>query len=358
MSQDIRDFVPSSCDLLALGEPTHWEPAFGSVRNTLFGQLVERGFRSIALETDRVAALEVDDYVRDGVGSLYAVMRDGFSHDFGDFAANRALVEWMREYNQNRSPADRLAFHGFDTQTEIPCAPSPRRYLEYSRDYLGLDVDLASIAGDDERWSRAEAVLNPAESLGATPEAQRLRLLAHDMFAELHERAPELIAKTSRNEWTRATTHLTAGIGLLRYHNQAAQDIEQSKRYGVLGAVRDAIMAQNLRDIRSIEDRRGATFVFAHNFHLNRGSIVGSLLDYTFVAGSLGRSDALELGAPAADTYEGTLDPVLTTWGITEPPTTGRTRTDTDPRKGYFPLDQAVLDGADAILYIAGRHTR
>ena len=82
MSQDIATVVPPSCDLLALGEPTHWEPAFGTVRNLLFDQVVRLGFRSIALETDRVAALKVDDFVRDGVGDLDEVIVVEEKRDF------------------------------------------------------------------------------------------------------------------------------------------------------------------------------------------------------------------------------------------------------------------------------------
>ena len=134
------------------------------------------------------------------------------------------------------------------------------------------------------------------------------------MLTSLYARAPELIAATSRAEWFRARTHLTAGLGLLRYHRQSAQDLEQSARWTRLCATRDALMAQNLLDIRSIEAGRGATLVFAHNIHLQRnpshmrmggmeldwfgaGAIVASLVGerYTFVAGSLGRSDAIGL---------------------------------------------------------------
>ncbi|HEY4020690.1 MAG TPA: erythromycin esterase family protein, partial [Pseudonocardiaceae bacterium] len=136
MSQDIRDFVKPVNELLALGEPTHREPAFGWVRNELFAQLVEGGFRSIALEIDRVAAFVVDDFVREGVGSFDAVMRDGFSHGWGDLEPNRALVGWLRDYNRARPSHERVSFHGFDGQTENTTAPSPRRYLEHARDYL------------------------------------------------------------------------------------------------------------------------------------------------------------------------------------------------------------------------------
>ncbi|HKN51709.1 MAG TPA: erythromycin esterase family protein, partial [Amycolatopsis sp.] len=357
-------------ELLALGEPTHREPAFTEVRNELFLQLVEHGFRSIALETDRVATLMVNDFVQDGVGTLDAVMREGFSHNFGHIEGNRQLVAWMREYNEGRPVEERLTFHGFDASTETMSAPSPRRYLEYTRDYLGLDLDLANLTGDDERWSRTEAVVDPAMSPGDTPEAERLRVIADDMLTSLYARAPERIAATSRAEWFRAQTYLTAGLGLLRYHKQSARRLEQNARISLLGATRDALMAQNLLDIRALEARRGPTLVFAHNFHLQRslidmpqldlswvgaGAIVESLWGerYVFVAGSIGRSEGLQLGEPEPDTYEGVLQTQFSSWGVTKASAvSGRTRTDTTPMQAYFPLEQATLDAADAVLHI------
>jgi erythromycin esterase-like protein len=299
---DIGDFATKSCELLGLGEPTHLEPAFASARNDLFVQLVDRGFRSIALETDRVTALAVTDFAHDGVGNLDTVMSEGFSFGFGK-DANRQLVVWMREYNESRPPEERLAFHGFDAEMENMSAPSPRRYLEYARDYLELDLDIAALAGDDELWSRSEAILDPTMSIGATAEAEKLRTTADDMLVLLYARAPRLIAATSRADWFRAKTYLTAGLGLLRYHKQSAQRLDESARISGLLAARDALMAQNLLDIRDVEAERGPTLVFAHNLHLqlnlshmrmrdmdlewfSTGAILGSLLGerYTFVA--------------------------------------------------------------------------
>lgn len=365
MSHDIRDLVTPSVQLLAYGEPTHLAPAFALVRNELFAQLVDLGFRSIALETDRVAALAVNDYVQTGEGSLDAAMK-GFSHGFGDLDPNRQLVAWMREYNRNRPPADRLAFHGFDASTETMTAPSPRAYLEHARDYLGLDVDIAGLAGDDDRWSRTEAILDPAVSVGDTPEADALRAIADDMLTELYVRAPEL---TPRAGWHRARTHLVAGLGLLRYHKQSAQRIDETTRVTRMCATRDALMAQNLLDIRDLEPH--PTLAFAHNGHLQRtrssmdmgpmhiewhcaGAIVASLLGerYAVVAGSLGRCPSIGLDDPAPDTYEGHLRSRISGWGLTTTDLPGRTRTDTTPRQGYAPLHRTILDGVDAVLHV------
>jgi erythromycin esterase-like protein len=345
MSIDIADLVPSSCRMLALGEPTHWEPAFQQARNELFAQLVERGFSAIALETDRVAALVVDDFVRHGVGEFDAVMRAGFTHGFGEFEGNRQLVAWMREYNEGRPDEQRLRFYGCDTQTENTTAPSPRGYLEYARDYLKLDVDLA---GDDEPWIREEAILDAAQSPGNSDEARQLRTIADDLLTTLDAQTP-----VSREEWLRARTYLTAGIGLLRYHQQAAKPMDRASRIAGLMAKRDAIIARNLLDIRDIEAQRGPTLVHAHNVHLQpdhpsntpigdcavswiaAGQIVAALLheQYVFIASGLVSGTGWWLSTDVAA--------VVTPEGAALP-------------HGYVPVTTAVVDGAVAALCVSG----
>ncbi|WP_166350837.1 erythromycin esterase family protein [Phytoactinopolyspora limicola] len=356
MTADIRDVVNTAPDVVGLGEPTHREPAFGHVRNEVFAQLVDRGFRSIALETDRVAALAVNDFVQGGAGTLDAVMRDGFTHGFGAFPANRQLIAWMREYNADRAAGERLAFHGIDAPLEFTAA-SPRRDLEYAGHYLGVDLDLAGLVGDDEQWSSAEAVMDPAQSPGDTPAAHRLRAIADDMFTLLYAHAPELIAASSRADWQRAKAHLISALGLLRYHRQAAQRIGDSARWSGLSGVRDALMAQNLLDIREIEAGRGPTLAFAHNLHLQRtpshmsmagmditwsgaGAVVGALLEnrYTFIAGSPRDDDKLRSTETELDTNDG-LAPGEFTWCLRAADVASQ-------------LDQATLEGADAVLHI------
>ena len=322
MRDDIRELATGACELLAVGEPAHptQDASFGPVRNELFASLVRLGYRSIALETDRVAALAVDDFVRDGVGSLDAVMNEGFSHGFGAVDANRQLVGGMREYNEARPDEERLSFYGFDAPTESTSAPSPRSYLEHTLDYLGDELDLAQLLGPDERWSRQEAILDSARSIGATAQAIRLRAIADDLLTRLYARAPELIAATSRAAWHRARIHAAAALGLLRYHQQAAQQTDETSRISGLLAVRDAIMAQNLLDIRELEDRRGRTLVCAQNAHLQRnrstlqiggmtltwhsaGAIVDSLIGdrYAVVISTLDPTGLDRVTAEAAD---------------------------------------------------------
>lgn len=122
MSQDIQDLVAVSGDLLAFGEPTHREPAFALVRNELLARLVGHGFRSVALEIDRVAALVVDDHVREGTGSLDEVMREGFSHGWGA-GAQPAL--WSRGCAGTTRAGRRTSGWPSTASTRRPRTPAP-----------------------------------------------------------------------------------------------------------------------------------------------------------------------------------------------------------------------------------------
>src|SRR5690242_10727976 len=63
--------LPTRPRLLGLGEPMHGVEAFPQLRNKAFQHLVAHdGYRSIAIETDCLAALTVDAFVADGKGEL------------------------------------------------------------------------------------------------------------------------------------------------------------------------------------------------------------------------------------------------------------------------------------------------
>ncbi|MEU5909315.1 DUF6194 family protein [Micromonospora sp. NPDC047527] len=354
--------------LLALGEPTHGESAFLQIRNEAFAQLTESGYRSIAVESDRAAGLIADAFVQGDIGvTLDRALTEGFSHGLGSAPANRDLLLWMREWNSGRPAAERLTFHGFDAPLEMDHAPSPRRHLAQVCDYLGSGrfAEIDGLIGDDARWSDPAAIWEPGRSVGRSADAQRLRVIADDLLTEMYLRAPR------RPEgWPAANVAATSAVALLRYHAEAAAPLAREERFARLAQVRDALMAENLLAIRAAEAHRGPTLAFAHNRHLQRnpstmtvagtdqpwfgaGAIVGALLGdrYAVLVGSLGASPALGIDAPAASTYEGTLQ------RLTHLPRYVRAA-DVEPAEKrshdyrYFPLDEATIAHADGVLHI------
>lgn len=329
--------LPARPRLLALGEPTHGEDVLLELRNDLFRQLVEREhYRIIAIESDCMMGLVVDDYVMAGAGAgtgpgaLDEVMERGFSHGFGESAANRELVRWMRAFNEGRLASDRLRFAGFDGPLEITGAASPRQALTALHAYLAAHVDagllpcaaetLDRLVGADDQWTNPAAMMDPSQSVGQTPEAAELRLFADHLVALLDTHTPHLIAATSRDDWHRARLYGRTATGLLRYHFWMA-DTSPSRMTQLLGG-RAAMMAANLLALAE----QGPALVYAHNGHLQRdkssmqmgdmalewwsaGAIVGAHLGegYGFIATALGTIRHRGVDAPPPDTLEGLL---------------------------------------------------
>ena len=383
--------------LLGLGEPMHGEEEFPRLRNRAFRHLVDReGYRSVAIESDCLAALKVDAYVAGGEDSLDAVMEGGFSHGFGGSGANRELVAWMREHNRDRPPADRLRFYGFDAPTEITGAASPREALTALHGYLAahLEADLLpcsletieGLVGDDGRWTDPAAAMDPSRSIGASPEARELRLLADDLLAALTSESPRLIAAASEEDWWRACLHGRTAAGLLRYHAAMADGSgPRAAQISRLMARRDAMMCANLQAIATREARRGPTLLFARNGHLQKGrsgwqlpvgwgggtvswwsagAIAGARMGdrYAFLTSGLGSAAEQGLGTPSPDTLEGTLYAVVEDRCIFDSKRLAETvrgrspkltpRTDASTNRGYAALDPDRLDGTDGVVFI------
>ncbi|WP_420123931.1 erythromycin esterase family protein [Nakamurella sp.] len=358
--------------LLALGEPTHGIAAFPAVRNEMLATLVERGFRSIALETDLFAATVVDDYVAGGSGDLDEVLATGFSHGFGNLPGNRELVQWLRRFNAGREPADRIRFHGFDAPLETAAAPSPRRFLLAVRDALppgqrpGSAAGLDTLLGDDAEWANPAAMGEPAASIGGSVRVRDLRIVADDLASALHRAGPGLASDPDRDD--DAAAHARTALGLLRYH--AAMARPGPDRIGTLLSLRSEMMADNLLAVVDRERDRGPTLVFAHNVHLQRAPSEMSFgaEDTTWwsagamVARTLGPRYAVVLtdAAPAADP--------ATFPGVLAAATTRRTLFPTaalraalplaiEPGEpilpGHIPVRPADLAGADALIFVA-----
>ncbi|MGV9245472.1 erythromycin esterase family protein [Streptomyces sp. NPDC003710] len=378
----VMGLLPGRPRLLALGEPTHGEDVLLDLRNDLFRQLVEQErYRTITIESDCMMGLVVDDYVTSGAGTLDEAMARGFSHGFGASAANRELVRWMRAYNDGRPMSERLRFAGFDGPLEITGAASPRQALTGLHTYLTAWVDadllpctaetLDRLLGADDRWTNPDAMMDPSRSVGRTPEAKQLRLLADDLVALLDTQTPHLVAASSRDDWDRAHMYGRTATGLLRYHFWMA-DTSPSRMARLLG-VRASMMAANLLAVAE----QGPALVHAHNGHLQRhksrmqmgglplewwsaGAIVSAQLGegYAFMATALGTIRHHGVETPPADTIEGLLHALPEDRYVVDPRRLAAILGDVTPAPrvspwfGYSPLDPAHLAGNDGIVFV------
>ncbi|WP_309116230.1 erythromycin esterase family protein [Saccharothrix sp.] len=357
--------------VLALGEPTHGIEAFPLLRNELLAHLVDRGFRSIALEIDFFAASLVDDHVNGGTTDIDTVLDTGFSHRFGHVPGNRQLVEWLRAHNADRPPHDRVHFYGFDAPLETAAAPSPRHALSAVLDHLPPALhpaqDLDALLGDDADWTNPEAMYDPTKSIGAEDRVAALRIVADDLASALRRAAPTLRPADAESH-DLAVAHARTAQGLLRYH--AAMASPSPDRIATLLSVRAEMMADNLLTIVDREQHRGPTLVFAHNVHLLRTTSTMEFGPHAATWSSAGALVALTLGERYAvvvtdanpRSEPGTLQHALaeaTTRRTLFPTAELREALPAETRKGepivpgHLPLDPADLAGADAVVFVA-----
>ncbi|MEV3854783.1 erythromycin esterase family protein [Streptomyces sp. NPDC050095] len=375
--------LPARPRLLALGEPTHGEDTLLDLRNKVFRELVEEeGYRTIAVESDCLKGLLVDDHVTSGAGTLDEVMEHGFSHGWGAFAGNRELVRWMRAHNAARPASEHVRFAGFDGPLEITGAESPRHALTALYDHLAAHVDadllpctartLDSLLGPDGRWTESAAMTDPARSVGRSPQARELRLLADDLTTLLDTQWPHLVASASRDELDRARLYARTASGLLRYHSAMADPAPNRMTH--LVALRDRMMAENLLAVAE----RDPVLVYAHNSHLQRepstmrmwdqplvtwwsaGALASARLGeaYAFVATALGTLRHQGVDTPPPDTLEGhlyalpqdpcLLDPADLAASLGDPLPAARV----SPWFGYAPFDPAQLAGSDGLVFV------
>ncbi|PZG43677.1 erythromycin esterase [Spongiactinospora gelatinilytica] len=357
--------LPAKPLLLGLGEARHFVGELGELRNELFRYLVEHeGYRSFTIESDCLRGLVVDDHITTGAGTLDEVMERGFSHGFGAFPANRDLVRWMRAYNEEHE--EKLRFFGFDGPLEY-WAESPRQALTALHALLDGPLPasletLDALLGPDERWSNEATAMEPAQSIGRSAEAERLRLIADDLVALLDTQAPRLSAKDRE----RAELYGRTATGLLRYHYWLADD--SPARWPRLSALRDAMMAANLGAVAE----HGPALIFAHNLHLQRaessmafgeqslewwsaGAITATRLGdrYAFLATAFGTAGD---DAPPPGTVEGVLSALpwdhalIDARRLAEAVTVPTRRVSQD--FAYFTLDPAHLGTIDGIVFL------
>jgi erythromycin esterase-like protein len=308
-------------------------------------------------------------------------MERGFSHEWGAFAGNRELVRWMRAYNDGRPVSERVRFAGFDGPLEITGAASPRQAITALHAYLAarVDADLLScsaetldrLLGPDDRWTNPAAMRDPSKSVGRTPEADRLRLLADDLVALFDEQTPHLVATSSPEAWDRARMYGRTATGLLRYHYWMA-DTSPGRMARLLG-VRDSMMAANLLAVAE----RSPALVHSHNGHLQRdestmrmggvpvrwwsaGAIVSARLGdgYAFLATAIGTIRHRGVDVPPADTLEGLLYPLAQDHCLVDARQLAAMFGDQTPVPrvslwfGYSPLDPAHVSRHDGIVFV------
>lgn len=247
--------------IMGLGEATHGTREFFRMKDRLIRYLVtEAGLRLFALEANFTETLAINNYVTTGAGDPLDALA-GIYFWTWDTEEVLALIEWLRDFNEDRPAGDQVRFYGIDMQYTA----GPARAI---RDYLADE--------DPELRARYVETLDRLAEMGPAADA--------DLEAEPLEDAREFvdILRTRLDEGEAMSSDDSADARDVLI-DQHCRTLEQALRS--LCALRDdnletkiqfrdQSMAENITWILDHEPH-DRIVVWGHNSHVRRGSREG-----------------------------------------------------------------------------------
>lgn len=98
--------------VLGVSELTEGTHEFAGIIRMMLAALSDRGFRGLAIQAPMAETMELDRYVRTGIGNPRQWLRTLGPH--WNTQEVLGLVEWIRTYNQSHGAADQIGFYGFE----------------------------------------------------------------------------------------------------------------------------------------------------------------------------------------------------------------------------------------------------
>ena len=139
---DLGKLTPilNSTDIIGLGEATHGTKEFTVYKHRLIKYLVkELGYKVFIIEGESTGSRKMNDYISNGKTTLKeALFGVGsgmlMTHEFVE------LVEWMKQYNSEKSNEERIKFYGCDLVNIKLTAQTIKKYLSKT-DNLNSDIE-------------------------------------------------------------------------------------------------------------------------------------------------------------------------------------------------------------------------
>jgi len=271
--EDFSDLLPlkpvvGAARVVALGEAMHNTHELLALRNRLFRFLVERmGFTAIALESGFTESLNARSLIESGEGDADTAARTALPSGLTRYLENRALIQWMRDYNATASSAGSRGIRLYGIDLTDGARPSGAR--------LTIDSALTFLSRADPK--AAQKIRESTESLPG-PERRAFGPLSATAQAEfeasitaianaLQKSRKSLIARTSEDEYRWALHNLDVARQLAKclFLTPESKDMNL---WAITMTCRDYGMAENVQWALKNEGRQGRVLVFAHDGHV------------------------------------------------------------------------------------------
>ncbi|PWW04813.1 erythromycin esterase-like protein [Paenibacillus cellulosilyticus] len=244
-----------------LGEASHGTSEFYTDRAALSKRLItEYGFRFIAVEGDWPACYTLNRYVKgyaDAGVSAREALRD-FERWPSWMWANREIVElaeWLRDYNSDKSEADKVGFYGIDMYS---LWESMEAILEYLESKPGSDLEAARRAfecfephgRDEQRYGASSALF------GESCEDEVIALLR-----KLQDKWQQAAPEDRESAFSTEMNALAVAGAESYYTTMIRQDADSWN-------IRDRHMVSALERLMAFHGEGARAIVWEHNTHI------------------------------------------------------------------------------------------
>lgn len=246
--------VVGDARIVALGEATHGTREFFQLKHRMLEFLVsEMGFTVFAIEAPMSEAFSINEYVLTGKGDPAKALA-GLKYWLWNTEEVLDLIKWMRRYNADPRHERKIKFYGFDMESSAPCA------AEATLDYLrAVDPEMAAVQPE------LRLLANPYTALEIFSWQQNQKdasvAAIHDLLKQFDEQRSQYVSLSDSASWALARQHTEI----------VAQYARVVSRRGTPGgfAVRDSLMAKNVRWILEREGPQARMVLWAHNWHVS-----------------------------------------------------------------------------------------
>jgi protein-L-isoaspartate(D-aspartate) O-methyltransferase len=250
--------------LVLIGDASHGTSEFYRIRARITRDLIERGrIRFVALEADWPDAARIDRHVR-SMGRRRAGERDAFRRFPTWMWRNRemlAFVDWLRDWNAERRPPERIAIHGLDMYSLSESAAQVIAYLQ------DVDPELASIAR--QRYACLTPFQADPAMYGLAASTERYRQCEDEVVAVLRDLLGGRLeaAAGDGDRFFDAVQNARLVTDAERYYRAMYRSPAESWN------LRDRHMFETLLALFEAHGPNAGGAVWAHNSHLGDASV-------------------------------------------------------------------------------------
>ena len=232
--------------IFGFGESTHQGKEFFDIKAKFFKYLVEnQGIRVFIIEDSYTSEAGINEWISGGKGNAETIANN-FSIGFWCCKEVVNLLEWMRNYNLNKTKDEQIRFYGMDIQVVKKINQEIRNLVQKYN--IPLSEELLSVVDNCvEKEVKYSGKTDWADI--QIPKLNKIESILFDLRKGIkNENIDEF------NSAIRALNYLSKYTYYVQNHH--SQD-------------RDLLMFENAKWIVENKSKNGKAFIWAHNEHIN-----------------------------------------------------------------------------------------